>query len=428
MLTSILQFVLVCFALFLLLQALFNIYTTLFIWDDPARLKRSRAPAKYKRPKHGFTVLLPARHEHAVIGETLRRLSKANYPKELFELMVICTEDDTETIKAARGAKRKYNIDNATIVIFSGKPGKSRGMNIGLQKAKHDLLTIFDSEDDVSPHIFDIANTIFIERDIDVLQCGVQLMDYDTRWFSVHNVLEYFFMFKSRIHYFAKNGIVPLGGNTVFFKASDLKEVGGWDENGLCEDADIGIRLSVLGKKFDVMYDPIHVTREETPHSVPAFIKQRTRWNQGFLQILAKDEWKKLPTFRQAALVLYALGSPSFMTIIVMTTPLLLFIGFTFKMQVLVSFMTFIPLFLSMFVLLINLVALHEFGKDQHLKIKIRSYVALALTFIPYQLILSASAARALFRELRGNRGWEKTVHMGTHRTGAAQEKVGEPT
>lgn len=420
MLINTLQLLLILFVAILLIQAVFNIYTTLYIWDDPGRLRRSKAPRKMEKPQHGFTVLLPARHEAAVIGETLHRLSKVKYPKSRYELMVICTKDDKETINAAREAKKKYKIRNAKIVIFEGRPGKSRGMNIGLSKAKFDLITIFDSEDDVSAQIFNIANTLFIRRDIDVLQCGVQLMDYSNKWFSVHNVLEYFFMFKSRIHYFAKQGIVPLGGNTVFFQASDLKEIGGWDEHGLCEDADIGIRLGLKGKKFDVMYDPRHVTREETPHSATAFVKQRTRWNQGFLQILAKNQWKQLPTFKQTLLLFYVLCSPSFMTIIMLATPFLLALGFLFKLQVFISFMSFIPLFLSIFVLLMNLIGLYEFGKDQRLKIKLRSYVFLILTFIPYQILLVISAARALTRELRGNRGWEKTMHLGTHRSSTA--------
>ncbi len=416
MLVSILQIILVFFAFLLLAQAIFNIFTTLYIWDDPERLKRSKAPKTYEKPKHGFTVLLPARHERAVIGETLRRLSKADYPKHLVQLMVICSSDDIETIWAAKRAIHRDNIRNAVIVTFDGTPGKSKGMNIGLNHAKHDLLTIFDSEDDVSREIFNIANTLFIRRPIDVLQCGVQLMDYNNRWFSAHNVLEYFFMFKSRIHFFAKQGIVPLGGNTVFFRSDDLRSIGGWDERGLCEDADIGIRLSIARKRFDVMYDPEHVTREETPHTTAAFIKQRTRWNQGFLQILKKNQWRQLPTLRQVSLLMYALCSPSFMTIIMLVTPFLLAIGFVFKMQVLISFMTFMPLFLSLFILLMNLVGLYEFGRDQKLNIKIRSYFMLILTFIPYQLLLSVSAMRALIRELRGSYGWEKTVHLGSHR------------
>jgi len=35
---------------------------------------------------------------------------------------------------------------------------------------------------------------------------------------------------------------------------------------------------------------------------------------------------------------------------------------------------------------------------------------------VPYQLVLSAAALRAVAREARGERGWEKTEHVGAHR------------
>lgn len=422
MLVDLLEIVLGFFAAVLIAQGLFNIYATLYAWDDTDRMRRAQAPQEFEKPEHGFTVLLPCRFEEAVIGETIRKLSQANYPKSKFELLVICTPDDEGTIKAARKAIREHKINNARVIVFDPPAGKSRGMNIGLSVAKHDLVTIFDSEDDVSPEIFNIANTFFIRRDIDVLQGGVQLMDYNSRWFSAHNVLEYFFWFKSRMHFHAKVGIVPLGGNTVFFRTSDLKEVGGWDEHGLTEDADIGIRLSLLGKKFDVMYDPVHVTKEETPPTVKVFIKQRTRWIQGFLQILAKKDWKKLPNFKQRALILYVLCAPVFMGAVIALTPLLVATGLLFKVSVVVSLLTFTPFFLSLLVMLISLIGMYEFGKDQKVKIKWYSYLWLAMTFIPYQILLTISAIRAWWREHTGSKGWEKTVHLGTHR--AAAESV----
>lgn len=418
MLADVLQAFLIGFAAILLAQSIFGIYATLYAWDNVNRMKRARAPKKFAKPKHGFTVLLPARNEEAVIGETLRRLAKANYPKNLFELLVICTSEavDAGTVKFAEAAIRENKITNARVIIFDPPAGKSKGMNIGLKAAKHDLVTIFDSEDDVSPEIFNIANTMFIRRNIDVLQCGVQLMDYNNRWFSAYNVLEYFFWFKSRMHFHAATGIVPLGGNTVFFKTKDLKEVGGWDEHGLCEDADLGIRLSVLGKKFDVMYDAKHVTREECPDTLKSFIKQRTRWNQGFLQILGKNDWQQLKGFKRISLILYVLCAPTFMSLVIAMTPVLLAIGFMFKLPVAVSLLTFMPLFMSLMTLMISLIGLHEFGRDQGLKIKFRSYLWLVITFLPYQIVLTISAARAFIRQARGKRGWEKTAHVGAHR------------
>ncbi len=406
-------------ALVLLLQSLVNIQQTLFIWEHPHRLHAAGRPETLEQPLFGFTVLLPARHEHEVIGETLRRLSLADYPRDLVELMVICTSDDVTTIQAAEDAIVEHGITNARVLVFEQPAGKSRAMNLGLADATHELITIFDSEDDVSPEIFSIVNTLFIRRDIDVLQCGVQLMDFDSHWFSAHNVLEYFFWFKSRMHYFAREGAVPLGGNTVFFKADDLKRVGGWDEEGLTEDADLGIRLSIAGKKFDVMYDARHVTREEVPHTTKAFVKQRTRWNQGFLQILKKKEWLSLRTLKHRVLIGYVLTAPSYMALVIVFAPLVIIIGATSKLPVVVSMLSFLPLLIALIMLMISVVGLHEFGKDQQLRVRFHHYLVLIVTFIPYQVLLAVSAVRALIREIRGSRGWEKTAHAGRHRLGA---------
>jgi glycosyltransferase XagB len=282
MLEPVLYILIVISAIVLLIQISISLYQTLYIWDKPDVMRRSGTPKRPSKPRHGFTVLLPARHEAAVIGETLRKLSKARYPSEKLEFMVICTSDDIDTINAAKESARKHNIRNAKIVMFDGKPGKSRGMNIGLTKARHNIITIFDSEDDVSPDIFKIANTLFCKKRFDVLQCGVQLMDYDNSWFGTHNVLEYFFWFKSRMHYYATKNSVPLGGNTVFFKKAAIEEVGGWDEDNLTEDADIGIRLSVLQKKFGAMYAPKHVTKEECPHDTKSIHQATYTLEPGF--------------------------------------------------------------------------------------------------------------------------------------------------
>ena len=71
----------------------------------------------------------------------------------------------------------------------------------------------------------------------------------------------------------------------------------------------LGVRLSSQGEKVVVAYSPEYVTREETPGSLKSFYKQRTRWNQGFLQVLRKGEWRSLPTRGQRLFARYMLAS-----------------------------------------------------------------------------------------------------------------------
>ncbi len=421
MLSIILSVLLIAFIVPLTAQGIFNLYLTLYGWESPERIKNARAPEKTYLPIVGFSVLLPVYHEEEVIGETLRKLSLANYPKQLIELLVIVRDHDTDTIAAAKQSIKDNNITNAKVLIYSGDtPGKPPQLNAGLQAARKKIVTIFDAEDDVSPDLFGAVNTIYVRDQPDVVQCGVQLMDYNGRWYSLLNVLEYFFWFRSNMHFYARIGVMPLGGNTVFFKRRQVNKIGGWDETLLTEDADIGIRLSVAGKKTQVMYDPRLVTKEETPPSTEQFIKQRTRWVQGFLQLVKKGEWRKLTNKKQFALIMYVLGAPVFQALIVVLTPLLIIMGIFVDVPAYISLLSYAPLAILVCLLGAMLVGLNEFSREQKLHIKWYWYVYLLLSFPIYQLLLGISSARATRRHLQGASDWEKTKHTGGHRAAPA--------
>ena len=287
---------------------------------------------------------------------------------------------------------------------------------MGLASTRNEVVTIFDAEDDIHPEIFNIVNTVMHNEQVKVVQCGVQLMNYESNWYSTLNVLEYFFWFKSRLHYHASMGSVPLGGNTVFFTRAIIEQVGGWDERNLTEDADIGIRISCLGEKVRVVYDDRYVTREETPPTLGHFIKQRTRWCQGFLQTLKKGEWKKLPTFEQKALAVYTLGFPHVQAILGLYVLLSIVMMFTMTTSVPVAIVLLLPTYLLAAHFSLALIGLFEFTRAHSLKLSWSRPLVMAATYFPYQLVLAYSAIRAVTRELRGINNWEKTAHIGAPR------------
>ncbi|MGH2717827.1 MAG: glycosyltransferase family 2 protein, partial [Actinomycetota bacterium] len=253
-----------------------------------------------------------------------------------------------------------------------------------------------------------------------VVQCGVQLMNYNQHWFSGLNVVEYFFWFKSRLHYHGTRGAVPLGGNTAFMERRLLEWIGGWDDRCLTEDADLGIRLSAAGVPMRLVYDDRHVTREETPHTIPDFIRQRTRWDQGFIQVLGKGDWWQLRTWRQRLLALYTLVFPIFQATMMLYLPIAVVLMFAVKVPVLVAMASALPLYMVAVQYLISVVALREFVAAHHLKRHRMATLKMTIGFFPYQWILAYSAMRAVWRQLRSVNTWEKTTHTGAHRSGDA--------
>ena len=412
------------FSLFLLItafvlfaQSVFCINLMLYSWEHPERLYASRAPASYLTARLSFTVLLPARHEEAVIYETIRRLWTANYPSRLLEIAVICYANDAGTIDEAQRAIRDIGSHRIRIETFSNPPiNKPRGLNVGFQRTSNQIVTIFDAEDDIDPNIFNMVNTVMLKEGVGIVQAGVQLMNFNDHWFGIHNCLEYFFWFKSRLHFHSKVGMIPLGGNTVFIRRDLIERVGGWDEHCLTEDADIGLRLSLLGEPIRVVYDAQHVTREETPDSAGSFIRQRTRWHQGFLQVLRKGSWLALPKFSQKFLAVYTLSYPIFQAVLVLLWPMNIVAMLYLKEPILVAILTFLPLYSLLFLFLVTAVGAFMFTKEYGLKFSFLKLIGMAITFLPFQWLQGISAVRGVYRELSNQNNWEKTAHVGAHR------------
>jgi len=398
-------------------QSLFSIYLMLYSWDRPERLAGSSGTRSFLPPRLSFSVLLPARHEASVIFETIGRVVAVNYPTSLLEVVVVCHEDDVDTIEEAHRAIRELGARHARVETFSDGPiSKPHGLNVAFQRTSGRVITIFDAEDDIDPEVFNMVNTIMLEEEVGIVQGGVQLMNFLDHWFSIHNVLEYFFWFKSRLLYHAEKGMIPLGGNTVFIRADLVERVGGWDEYCLTEDADIGLRLSALGEPIRVVYDARRVTREETPESVGSLIRQRTRWHQGFLQVLRKGTWRDLPTLGQRILAVYTLSQPLFQAILMVLWPITLLTGLWFKLPVSAAMGSFLPLYTLVFQFLITVVGGFAFAREYDFRFPLWLPLAMAVTFLPYQWLLGISAVRAVYRQLRRDIGWEKTAHVGAHR------------
>jgi len=403
----------------LLIQGGATLLWMLFTWESPRQAELNASPKEFYTPRYSFTALVPARHEEAVIQDTILAVDRIDYPEHLKEVLVLIREDDTGTLEKAQEIITALNKPNIRLITFNDDPiNKPHSLNIGLDYATTDVVTIFDAEDEPHPEIYDVINTVMVRDGADVVQSGVQLMDFNSHWYSLFNVLEYFFWFKSGLHFFSSVGkVTPLGGNTVFFKTHWVRQVGGWDETNLTEDADIGIRLAIEGAKIRIVYDSKHATQEETPPTLKHFIKQRTRWNQGFIQVFLKSDWRRLNNPMQRLIVLYVLLDPILLSILLFYLPVGLILAFTQTVPVLVALFSFVPGYFLLIQLVLFVLGFIEFRRAYDIKAYPAVYAKILLAFYPYQIALMAATMRALYRTLTENTAWEKTAHTNTHRT-----------
>lgn len=411
--------IIVVMTVVLLPQGLFTLYWMMYTWNHPDKLEESRSPAEFIEPQYSFTAILPARKEQDVIRQTIHTVNNIDYPDHLKEILImIRDEDDDETIAESYRAIEEIGKDNIRVVTFTDGPkNKPNGLNRGLKASTKDIVCIFDAEDEPHPEIYNVVNTVLVQKQADVVQSGVQLMNFDSNWFSAFNVLEYFFWFKSGLHAFTRQfNVTPLGGNTVFFKREWLQRINGWDEQCLTEDADVGLRLTQLGAKIEIVYDEKHATQEETPDTVESFIKQRTRWVQGFYQIFFKWDWARLPMMKQKIVALYILLNSLFQAAMLIFLPIGIYIAATQQIPVPLALLSYLPIYILLIQMAINLIGIREFTSAYQKRLPMFFTLKMILYYYPYQIMMAVAALRAVFRMMIGQAAWEKTSHSNLHR------------
>jgi cellulose synthase/poly-beta-1,6-N-acetylglucosamine synthase-like glycosyltransferase len=383
-------------------------------WRDPETLRETGFARADGPPALSFSLLVPARHEEAVLEDTLEQLMRLDHPS--FEVLPIVGHDDPGTAEVAQAVADRYPGRVRVVTDQSWPKNKPKALNTALAYCRGDVVGVFDAEDEVDRRLLRSVDRALRATDADVVQGGVQLVNFRSNWFSLRNCLEYFFWFRSRLHLHDRHDFIPLGGNTVFVRTDILRSVDGWDPECLAEDCELGVRLSALGARITVAYDSQLVTREETPDTLSALLKQRTRWNQGFLQVLRKGEWKRLPTWRQRLLARYTLSQPFLQALAGIGIPFSIGTAVAANVPVGIALLSFLPALPTVAMVVFELVGVREFCRHYYVRPRISDYVRLLVGTPFYQLMLAAAAVRAVAREVRGQRGWEKTSHSGAHR------------
>ncbi len=384
-------------------------------WPDPVR------PGDEKL---SFDLIVPLRDEAMVIGETLRGLLRQTHSR--VNIVVTLCDDDEPTIDAVRVVVRE-NLPTSRITIVTGhypKPTKAQQLNRALEVCMGDVIGVIDAEDDVAEDLLLHTEALLTRDGADVVQGGVQLMNLGIgldKWFQVHNVLEYFFYYTSRMAFHASTGFVPLGGNTVFIRREMLERAGGWPMS-ITEDCALGVRLTAeFGAKVATAYSASLTTREEAPPSIfnkeaGSLFWQRDRWIRGFIEEFIAGRWLRMPTVKQRVLAGYILATPVLQALSFFLLPTAIIIGLVVNTPIALALLLFTPFIPMGLTTATQLIGLHDFCRRYDKRASGWHYASLAFLAPLYQVVLCGAAAVAIYRYAIGDNTWYKTGRAGEHR------------
>ena len=262
------------------------IYRVVLVWasvrpDSSFSFSKEEMSAPRDWPM--YSILVPMYHEPETLSQMISSLSKLDYPKDKLDIQLLLEADDDITLNAAK-AIRLPPFMRITPIPPSFPRTKPKACNIGLHEAKGEFLVIYDAEDRPESDQLKKAVLAFDACPANVACVQSRLNYYNPR----HNLLTrhfaadystWFDLSLPGLAYFRT--VIPLGGTSNHFRTSILRELLGWDAYNVTEDCDLGVRLARAGYETRMLDT---TTWEEACSSLPYWIRQRTRWQKGYIQ------------------------------------------------------------------------------------------------------------------------------------------------
>lgn len=275
-----------CLDLLLTLLGLPALLAAVYLFVATLLSARLPRPARADATRR-FRFVVPAHNESAGIGETVKSLLGVDYPRELFEVVVVADNCSDDTADQARAAGANVMVRND-----SEKRGKGYALDHAFSATppEVDAVVVIDADTLVSPNILR-AFAARRERGALAVQADYAVRNPDAGWRTRMIAVAFgaFHIVRSRAR--ERLGLsCGLRGNGMCFALELLREVP-HRAYSVVEDVEYGLRLGEKG--YRVFYaDEAHVYGEMVTSSASANT-QRRRWEEGRKQ-LVRDNARRL--------------------------------------------------------------------------------------------------------------------------------------
>ena len=279
-------------------------YLALFVLSS--RLLARRDPPGGPRP--AVALVVPAHDEELVIEDTLESLVRLQYEPYCVIVVDDGSSDSTaERARAFEATGRVLVVSRPAEVANTGKGAVlndayrllgdvlERGHPIVEGFDEHEVVVgVVDADGHLEPDALERVTRLFAEPRVGGVQIGVVIGNARDGLIPRCQDLE--FVGFSHLAQAARDriGSVGLGGNGQFTRLAALRSLGRppWTDC-LTEDLDLGLNLTRLGWRIRFCRET-SVTQQGV-RTVPAWLRQRTRWAQGHYQC-----WDHVPGLLRA--------------------------------------------------------------------------------------------------------------------------------
>lgn len=240
-----------------------------------AELRPRVAPAtKIETPR--VSVIVPAYNEGVVLVACLDSILSSGYPR----LEVIVVDDGSTDNTAEVMAEYADRVQT----IYKENGGKGSALNRGIERAAGEILFFVDADGIFTPDTIPNMLAGFRHPHVGAV-CG------NDQPVNTHNALTRILTLMTHTGTgLARRGLALMGmlpivaGNSGAFRASVIREIGGFREDTLGEDLELTWRVQEAG--YEVEFAADAVVLAEVPDCLSSLWKQRVRWSRGLIQTI----------------------------------------------------------------------------------------------------------------------------------------------
>jgi cellulose synthase/poly-beta-1,6-N-acetylglucosamine synthase-like glycosyltransferase len=261
-----------------------------------------RTPPRLNRRYHENTFVsihVPAHNEPPdVLMDTLRSLAMLEWAN--YEVLVIDNNTSDESLwRPVESFCRELGPRFKFFHVEKLAGFKAGAMNHvrRFMDRRTDVILVVDADYQLNRNAIERGLKHFALADVALVQ-----FPQDYRNTGAENVginLDFKHFFSSYMNMANQLECVPSTGTLSFIRAKALREIGGFDEEVVTEDAELGLRFNLAG--YRTVYVHESIGHGLMPFDLESLKKQRWRWAFGNAQIL-KRNWKGILLSRNLGL------------------------------------------------------------------------------------------------------------------------------
>ncbi|RZK50022.1 MAG: glycosyltransferase [Pedobacter sp.] len=244
------------------------------------------------------SILIPARNEEILLPATLKAIIAQNYPKHLYEVIVIDDHSMDNTAEIARS----FSQDGVKLIslknIKLGNSYKKMAIQRGIEAAQGHLIVCTDADVEMGPNWLRTLVNFYEEKGWTMLSAPVAYFR-ESSFFERCQSLEFILLNAIGAANFGLNKVGSCNGANLAYEKKAFLEVNGFEGIDHLASGDDELLLHKMAAHFHgrqgYVRDPEAIVYTYAKPNWKEFIQQRKRWASKSTSYQAK--WMKYSAF-----------------------------------------------------------------------------------------------------------------------------------